>query len=213
LPTNVEVATADLATDEGIDAVAELCAARPLSMLVNNAGVAHYMPLAQLPAAKARELISVKVLAPTLLTRAALPGMLDRGHGTVLNVAGMIAFGGPAAAMPGSGRAVYTNTLAGTVAMTQTLNTELAGTGVGAHVVCPGIVATEFHEVQGMDLSALPRMAPADVVTAALAGIRLGEVVSAPGVEDYGLLERVFAADIAAFGGQAPALASRYKTA
>ncbi|WP_433219855.1 SDR family NAD(P)-dependent oxidoreductase [Dactylosporangium sp. CS-047395] len=213
LPTNVEVATADLATDEGIDAAAGLCAARPLTMLVNNAGVAHYMPLAQLPAAKARELVSVKVLAPTLLTRAALPGMLERGHGTVLNVAGMIAFGGPAAAMPGSGRAVYTNTLAGAVAMTQTLNTELAGTGVGAHVVCPGIVATEFHEVQGMDLSALPRMAPADVVTAALAGIRLGEVVSAPGVEDYGLLERVFAADIAAFGGQGPALASRYKTA
>ena len=44
------------------------------------------------------------------------------------------------------------------------------------HVVCPGIVATEFHVVQGMDLSALPRMSAGDVVTAALAGIERGAV-------------------------------------
>jgi hypothetical protein len=53
------VVVADLAADEGIDAVAGLCATEPLTMLVNNAGVAHYMPLAELPAAKARELAHV----------------------------------------------------------------------------------------------------------------------------------------------------------
>ena len=49
--TDVEVQplAADLSTDEGIDAVAEVCASRPLTMLVNNAGVAHYMPITQLP--------------------------------------------------------------------------------------------------------------------------------------------------------------------
>jgi short-subunit dehydrogenase len=83
---------------------------------------------------------------------------------------------------------------------------------VNAHVVCPGIVATEFHLVQGMDLSAVPRMSPEDVVTAALAGIERGEVVSAPGVEDYSLLESVFGADLAAFGGQSIQLASRYRS-
>ncbi|CAN5125269.1 SDR family NAD(P)-dependent oxidoreductase [soil metagenome] len=207
----VQVVVADLATDAGIDAVADLCATQPLTMLVNNAGVAHYMPMADLPAATARELLSVKVIAPTLLTRAALRGMLERGSGTILNVAGMIAFSGPAApAAPQGQRAVYAGTLAHTVALTQTLHAELEGTGVNVHVVCPGIVATEFHEVQGMDLSALPRMSAADVVTAALAGIELGEVVSAPGVEDYSLLEAVFDADLAAFHGQSPALASRY---
>jgi uncharacterized protein len=209
----VQVVVADLSTDAGIESIAELCAAQPVAMLVNNAGVAHYMPLADLPPATARELLFVKTIAPTLLTRAALPGMIERGSGTIINVAGMIAFSGPApAAAPQGQRAVYAGTLASTVAMTQTLHAELAGTGVIVHVVCPGIVATEFHSVQGMDLSALPRMAAEDVVTAALAGIALGEVVSAPGVEDYALVEAVFGADLAAFGGQSPQLASRYRS-
>jgi len=96
--------------------------------------------------------------------------------------------------------------------MSQTLHAELQGTGVNVHVVCPGIVATEFHEVQGMDLSAIPRMSAEDVVTATLSGIALGEIVSAPGIEDYSLLEAVFDADLAAFHGQSPQLTSRYLT-
>jgi short-subunit dehydrogenase len=208
----VEVVAADLSTYEGIETVAGLCASRPLTMLVNNAGVAHYMPMATLPAETARELVHVKVLAPTMLTRAALAGMIERRDGVILNVAGMLAFSGPAPAAPPPGqRAVYAGTLAHTVALSQTLHAELQGTGVKVHVVCPGIVATEFHEVQGMDMSALPRMSAPDVVTAALAGIDLGEVVSAPGVEDYRLLEAVFGADLAAFQGQSPTLASRYR--
>jgi uncharacterized protein len=108
---------------------------------------------------------------------------------------------------------VYAGALAHSVALTQTLAAELEGTGVRAHVVCPGVVATEFHEVQGMDLSAVPRMSPEDVVTAALAGLELGEVVSAPGVSDRRLLDAVFAADLAAFGGQSVELAERYRPA
>ena len=213
--TEVQIVVADLGTDEGIDSVAEVCATRPLTMLVNNAGVSHYMPMAELPAAKARELIQVKVAAPTLLTRAALPGMLERGTGTIVNVAGMLAFSGPAPLSEPqrrAARAVYTGTLAHTVALTQSLHAELDGTGVTVHVVCPGIVATEFHEVQGMDLSALPRMSAEDVVAGALAGLARGETVSAPGVEDYSLLDSVFSADLAAFGAQSPQLASRYRT-
>ena len=127
--------------DEGIDEVAELCADQPLTMLVNNAGVAHYMPMAQLPANKARELVHVKAVAPTMLTRAALPGMIDRGVGTIINVSGMIAFAGPAPTTQMPRRAVYAATLAHTVALSQTLNAELEGTGITVHVVCPGVVA------------------------------------------------------------------------
>jgi short-subunit dehydrogenase len=207
----VQVVPADLSTDQGIDSVAGLCASQPLTMLVNNAGVAHYMPLADLPADKARELMQVKIAAPTMLTRAAVPGMLSRGTGTIVNVAGMIAFAGPAPASQMPRRAIYGGSLAYIVALSQTLHAELEGTGVNVHVVCPGVVATEFHEVQGLDLSAVPRMSAEDVVTAALAGIKLGEVVSAPGVADYRLLEAVFGADLAAFAAQSPQLASRYR--
>jgi short-subunit dehydrogenase len=52
----VEPLSADLSTDEGVDAVAAVCASQPLTMLVNNAGVAHYMPFAELPAWLGRKL-------------------------------------------------------------------------------------------------------------------------------------------------------------
>jgi uncharacterized protein len=210
---HVRVLTADLGTAGGVQEVAEVCAAEPLTMLVNNAGVAHYMPFAELPADKASELVHVKVLAPTMLARAAVPGMVARGEGTIINVSGMIAFSGPAplAQLP-LRRAVYTGTLAYLVALTQTLHEELAPENLKVQVVCPGVVATEFHERQGLDLSAVPRMSAEDVVTASLRGLELGEVVCAPGVGDAGLLEAVFEADLAAFGGQSPELAKRYQS-
>ena len=207
----VQVVAADLSTDDGIDTVADLCARQPLTMLVNNAGVAHYKPVAELTAAQARELVHVKVVAPTMLTRAAVPGMLARGTGTIINVAGMIAFSGPAPATVMPRRAVYAGTLAHTVAMSQTLSAELEGTGVRVQVVCPGVVATEFHTVQGMDLSAVPRMTADEVVAGSLRGLELGEVVTAPGVQDDHLLQAVFDADLAAFGAQSPQLATRYR--
>ena len=209
----VRVVAADLSTAAGIDVVAEICATEPLTMLVNNAGVAHYMPLADLPASKAAELVGVKVLAPTMLARAAVAGMQQRGEGTIINVAGMIAFSGPAPHSQMPRRVVYAGTLAYLVAMSQTLHAELEGTGVKVQVVCPGVVATEFHQRQGMDLSMVPRMTADDVVTASLRGLELGETVCAPGVEDASLLDAVFQADLAAFGAQSPELAKRYRAA
>lgn len=201
----VQVVAADLAADVRTGTVAGRCAGPPLTMLASNAGVARYLSMAELPADKARELVHVKVVASAMLTRAALAGMIARGAGMIINVAGMIAFSGPApAAAPQGQRAVYAGMLAGTVAMSQTLHAERDGTGVNVHVICPGLVATEFHQVQGMDLPAIPRMPAEDVVAAALSSIELGEVVSAPGIEDYGLLQAVFAADRAAFHGQSP---------
>jgi short-subunit dehydrogenase len=208
----VESLAADLATDDGVDAVAAACASRPLTMLVNNAGVAHYMPFAELPADKARELVHVKVVAPAMLARAAVPGMAVRGEGTIINVSGMIAFSGPVprAQLP-LGRAVYAGALACLVAMTQALHEELTPQGLKVQVLCPGVVATEFHERQGLDLSAVPRMSAQDVVTASLRGLELGEVVCAPGVENAMVLQTIFQADLAAFGAQSTELAKRYQ--
>jgi short-subunit dehydrogenase len=107
---------------------------------------------------------------------------------------------------------VYAGALAYLVTMTQALHEEISPYGLRAQVVCPGVVATEFHERQGLDLSAVPRMSAQDVVTASLRGLELGEVVCAPGVEDASLLDAVFRADLAAFGAQSPELAQRYRT-
>lgn len=92
----IQAVAADVPTHEGIEAVANLFASEPVTMLVNNAGVAHYMPIADLSVEQASELTHVKVVAPTMLTRAVVPGMLERGYGGIVNVAGMIAFFRPA---------------------------------------------------------------------------------------------------------------------
>jgi uncharacterized protein len=209
---DVQIVAADLSTDDGVRTVAEVAASQPLTHLINNAGVAHYMPLAELSAEQAAELVHIKNVAPMLLTHAALPGMRERGVGTIINIAGMIAFSGPAPSSVMPRRAIYGGGLANSVAFTQLLAAELADTPIRVQVVCPGVVATEFHTVQGMDLSSVPRMSAEDVVTASVRGIALGEVVTAPGVEDASLLDAVFAADLAAFGAQSAELASRYRT-
>jgi len=127
-------------------------------------------------------------------------------------VAGMLAFRGPASLeqLP-LRRSVYAATLAHLVAFSQVLHEELKSQGVRVQALCPGVVATEFHERQGLDLSALPRMSADDVVTASLRSLQLGEVVCAPGVEMRELLDAVFSADLAALGAQAPYLAQRYR--
>lgn len=209
---NVRPLVADLDTREGVRVVADVSASEELALLVNNAGVAHYMPFTDLPVEKAEEILQVKVIAPTLLAHAATPGMIKRGGGTIINVAGMIAFSGPASIekVPVR-RVVYCGSLAYLVAFSQTLHEEQKCNGLHVQVLCPGIVATEFHTRQGQDLSAVPRMSAEDVVSASFHGLEIGEVVCAPGVEKADLLPAVFQADLTAFDAQSPQLATRYR--
>jgi short-subunit dehydrogenase len=210
---NVVPLVADLGTDTGVEEVADMCARNELTMLANNAGVAHYMPFTELTAAKANEILHVKVVAPTMLARATAPGMVTRGEGTIINVAGMLAFSGPASMdrLP-LRRAVYTGTLAHIVALSQALHEELKSHGLRIQALCPGVVATEFHERQGLNLTAVPRMSADDVVTASFRGLARGEVICAPGLERSDLLDAICTADLAAFAAQAPQLAARYRT-
>ncbi len=208
---HVEVLEADLGTDEGVARVCARAAEQPLTMLVNNAGLAHYMPFAELPPAKAQELLRVNVLAPTLIARAALTGMVERGQGSIVNLASLLAFSGRADFPGFPKRAVYAGTRAYIVTFSEVLATELAGTGVRVQALCPGVVRTEFHTRQGMDLSARPRMDPDDVVTASLAALELGELVCAPGLEDAGAVARLHQAELAVLSAsQQVTLAERY---
>lgn len=208
----IRTVSADLSTDAGIHTVSQICATEPLTMLINNAGVAHYMPFDVLPIDKIQEVLQIKTVAPTLLSRAAINGMKERGKGDIINVAGMIAFSGPAPASTMPRRVVYGGCLAYLVSMTQLLSAEFEGTGINVQVLCPGVVATEFHTRQGLDLSTIPRMSAEEVVTASLKGLELKEVVTAPGVEDSNLLESIFEAERAAFSAQSPQLVTRYRS-
>ena len=191
----VRVVQADLGRPDDIQRLCDEIDALELDLLVNNAGLAHYMPFAELPPAQAQELLHVNVLAPVLLTRAAVTGMLARGRGSIVNVASLLAFSGPLDAPHLPQRAVYAGTKSFLVTFSEVLAREVAGGGVQVQVVCPGVVRTEFHSRQGMDLSSVPRMEPQRIVEASLADLANGVVVSIPGLADLEAYARLEAAD------------------
>jgi hypothetical protein len=212
---SVEIHPADLGEAGELRWLEQRVAAEDrLALLVNNAGFGAYRPFVELDPDVAENLIDVHVTASVRLSRAALPGMVKRGRGAIVNIASMLAFSGtlPSARLPA--RATYAGAKSFLVTFTQTLAGELAGTGVNVQVCCPGLVATEFHEVQGQDLSQLPRMSPAEVVTASLAGLEAGEIVCCPTLENVSALDRLAEAQRAVLGiGPTPPsvrLASRY---
>jgi hypothetical protein len=183
-------------------------------MLVNNAGFGGYKPFVELEPDKAEELINVQVMAVTRLTRAALPGMVARGRGSIINVSSRLAFSGPVSEGFLPKRATYAGTKAFINTFTQILDTELQGTGVKVQALCPAVVRTEFHLRMGMDPNRFPPeivSRPEDVVQASLASLRLGEVVCLPGMEDAGLLARLEEDERSLFERSgAGSLASRY---
>lgn len=192
----VRAIQADLASTDGVRRVCDEIGGLPVGMLVNNAGLAHYMPFAELPPAQAEELVHANVLAPVLLSRAAVTGMLDRGSGSIINVASLLAFSGAAQAAHLPRRAVYAATKSFLVTFSQVLAAEVRDGGVRVQVVCPGVVRSEFHSRQGLDMSAVPQMEPRQIVAASLADLADGLEVSVPGLADAGSVARFDAASL-----------------
>jgi short-subunit dehydrogenase len=194
-PVNVEVLVADLSRPEAMRGVEKRIAGdTALEILVNNAGFGGYKPFVELEPDKAEELINLQVLAVARLTRAALPGMLARGHGSIINVSSRLAFSAPMGSSQLPKRATYAGTKSFINTFTQLLQSELEGSGVQMQALCPGLVQSEFHEQVGIDPNRYPAaivMKPEDLVDASLVGLRLGEVICVPALEDPGLLTQI----------------------
>jgi hypothetical protein len=209
-----EVVVADLGHADGLAAVESLCRARPVDLLVNNAGVGHYMPFAQLTPERLDELLQVNTVAVVKLARAALGGMLERGRGAIINVSSLLAFSGPSRLPYLPARATYASTKAFLVAFTQLLAAELEGTGIKPQVVCPGVVVSEFQTRQGLDVSHLPRLPAEELVRGSLADLDAGVLVSIPTLEEPGIFGELEGAQSKVFSqSMRPALASRYAAA
>jgi short-subunit dehydrogenase len=212
----VDVVAADLTQTAGRKAVEERIAAAPaLALLVNNAGFGGYRPFVTLDPDRAEEIIQLGVIAVTRLTRAALPGMIARGQGAIINVSSALAFSATLPSPPLPKRATYAGSKAFVNAFTQVLANELEGTGVHVQALCPGLVKTEFHELVGVDVANFPAgivMAPEDVVQASLAGLALGEVVCIPALPDPAVLAHVGESQRQVFGQtRTGRLADRYQ--
>ena len=179
----VETLSADLATAEGRLAVEERLGEkdRPIDILVNNAGFGLNRSFRDGSIEDEERLIDVHIRAVMRLTYAALPGMVLRGKGSVINVASVAAF------VP---RGTYGAAKAWVVSFSETVAAELHGTGVRCLAVCPGMTHTEFHDRADVDVAKIPEwmwLDPADVVDTAIEDLRKGVTVSVPGAQ-YKLL-------------------------
>ncbi|MEY9846886.1 short-subunit dehydrogenase [Streptacidiphilus sp. BW17] len=145
-----EVLPADLATEAGISAVeARLADAdHPVDLLVNNAGFGFKKGFLDVPIEDELTMLKVHIEAVLRLTRAAVPGMRERGRGYVVNVASVAAF------VP---RGTYGASKSWVVQFTAGADRDLAGTGVRLQALCPGFTHTEFHQRAEMDMSRVGR--------------------------------------------------------
>jgi hypothetical protein len=150
-----------------------------LELLVNNAGFGTVGSFAELDPDREEEEIRLNVIALTQLTRAALPGLIARGHGGIINVSSMAAF------QPTPRNATYGATKAFVNSFTEALYEELRGSGVRVQALCPGFTRTEFQDRAGIDTTGIPSfawMSAEAVADASLAALQRDEVVCVPGI-------------------------------
>jgi len=129
---------ADLADATDVTMLAErtVAAFGRVDVLVNNAGASWSRPLASSPPDQIAGLAQVNLLGAMLLTRAVLPGMLERRHGAIISVGSL---SGRVAMEP-----LYSATKYGLRGFSLALRRQLAGTGVSVSLVSPGNINTEM---------------------------------------------------------------------
>ncbi|BCJ49625.1 hypothetical protein Asp14428_11000 [Actinoplanes sp. NBRC 14428] len=163
-----EAVPCDLAGPDAGDDLRKAVADRGMTVtgLINNAGFGTFGRFAEADPGRLAAEIAVDVAAPVRLTAAFLPRMLSAGTGFVINVAGASAY------FPSPRMAVYSAAKAFVLSFSESLWTELRGTGVAAFAVCPGATATDFTTGMGTGADVLAAGAvrePAQVVATALA--------------------------------------------
>ena len=190
----VEPVAIDLTDAAGLAAVEARMYAEPrLTLLVNNAGFGVYAPFVDTAPAQIDEILRLSVTAPTRLARAALPGMLARGSGGIINLSTSYTFTMWA---PGSSpmpkRTMYVAAKAYINALTELLAHELEGTPVRVMALAAPLVPdTEFHEVagrRGRQLDPAYEHTARNIATVGLAALEMGELICLPHIEDPAML-------------------------
>ncbi|MCS7060588.1 MAG: SDR family oxidoreductase [Anaerolineae bacterium] len=136
----VEMLQADLTQENDIErAVQVIGELNPLALLVNNAGFGTSGAFVDNTATSQAQMVRLHAEAPIRLTRAALPGMIARRHGAIINVASTAAFYALA------GNATYCASKRFLITFSEVLGVELSKQRVAVQALCPGFTRTEFH--------------------------------------------------------------------
>ncbi len=174
-----EVIAADIAEPGAAERLIAEVGRRGLSVdtLINNAGFGLSGRFDTLPLERQRQMIELNVTALTELCRLAVPAMIARKRGALLNVASTAAF------QAGPFMAVYYASKAYVLSFTDALHQELKASGIRVTALCPGPTATEFFGVAGAGGGRLAKMAtdPVAVVRAGLAGLARNKAIVIPG--------------------------------
>jgi 3-hydroxybutyrate dehydrogenase len=129
-----------------------------VDILVNNAGVQHVAPIEEFPEDRWEALIRILLIAPFVLTRAAIPHMYARGWGRIINMSsihGVVA---------SPYKSAYVAAKHGLIGLTRTVAVEAGDKGVTVNAICPSYVRTPLVERQIDDLATANGISSEDVV-------------------------------------------------
>jgi hypothetical protein len=176
---STEILVADLSDRAETGKVAERLAdrARPVDLLVNNAGYALKKRFLDNDISEEESVFDVLGRAVLVLSHAAAGAMRQRGHGAIVNVssvAGQITSG------------TYSAVKSFVTVFTEGLAAELAGSGVTATALLPGFTRTEFHQRAKLNMGGVPGFMWLDadrLVRDCLDDVSRGKVVSVPGAQ------------------------------
>jgi short-subunit dehydrogenase len=160
----------------------------PVDILINNAGFGSYGAFAESDLRTSLDMVEVNITALTALTRLALPGMIQRKHGRIMNVASTAGF------QPGPLMAVYYATKAYVIMFSEAIANELKGSGVTVTCFCPGATATNFAERAKMEESRLFKMGTMKSRDVALVGYK--GMLAGKGLVIPGLLNKTLAMSV-----------------
>jgi short-subunit dehydrogenase len=174
---------ADLSTPEAQAPVMAALAerGRVVDVLVNNAGFGIPRIFTDAPWAEQRDFMMTMAVTPVALAYAAIPGMVERGWGRIINVGSIAAFS------PGvAGNTLYPGVKSLMVRFSQALDSEYRAAGLRVTALCPGFTTTEFAGQAGFQhiVDAQPRtfsQTAEHVAAVAIAANEAGRVVVVPG--------------------------------
>ncbi|GAB4531246.1 MAG: SDR family oxidoreductase [Anaerolineae bacterium] len=184
-PINAEVLVADLANSNHIERVeSRVAQLEDLALLINNAGFGAPGSFAEVDLATQLKMIHVHIIASVRLTRAALPGMIARRRGAIINVSSI------AGLVPIPGSATYSSSKAYLNVFSEALQAELKGTRVKVQALCPGFTRTGFHDTPehgGFHRSRIPAalwMSAEEVAAQSLRALGRPQVIFVPGFKN-----------------------------
>ena len=173
----VEVLQADLSDRAQLEKVCARVAQSDIDLVVNNAGFAIKQPFVGGTIEAEQNLLDVLVIAVMRITHAALPGMIARDRGGVINVSSI-------AGWMSSG--TYSSAKAWVTSFSEALATLHKNSNVHVMALCPGYTRTEFHSRANMETQTIPNWMWLDVdaaVAKSLKDFKNGKTISVPGMQ------------------------------